>query len=322
MTNYSDFNSKRNSELPVSNNFVDLTDRYANAGMRIGFQHEPTGEQVYFKAFIKAYTETFSSDYVSEAVFGRIDPIHTFKQTTRNISLTFAAPASTVSEGYDNMNRLNKLRAFLYPTYVDHNNALTINQNPLVRMTVMNMFVSQAEAGGYTAKSYSDMFSVSSNDPVLIDAGVGGLGIITNLSINYNIDSPEVGAFQNNGGGYILSKLLEITIDFKVIHEDNVAWVNGSTKNIYGLQGSTGTGVSDEVPPGQSTEQSEAEQTADGEIAVTEGTEIEEGSSSTIDSTYAEDPAGAEASEAEAEANSWGALEGSWMDYSTTPYGY
>jgi len=298
MSDYSNFNSKRQAELPVENNFVDLSDRYANAGMRIGFHHEPTGQQVYFKAFITAFNETYSSEYVSEAVFGRIDPIHTFKQTTRNITLSFVAPASTVSEGYDNMNRLNSLRSFLYPTYVEHNNALTINQNPLIRMSVMNMLVSVAESGGYTPKSYEDMFSVGSNDPVLIDASVGGLGIITSLSVNYNLDSPEVGAFQNNGGGYVLPKTLEISVEFKVIHEDNIGWVNGSTKNIYGLQGATGTGVSNEVAPGQETMAPE-DQTADGELATSENTELEEGSSNTSDSDYGDASAGSEAAEEE-----------------------
>tara|TARA_R110002110_G_scaffold47983_1_gene143533 strand:- start:2303 stop:3349 length:1047 start_codon:yes stop_codon:yes gene_type:complete len=329
----SDFNSRRQTEELDTDTFVDLTDAYAKSGMRIGFQHEPTKKQVYFKAFIKAFNETYSCDWNSESVFGRLDPIHTFKQTTRNITLSFVVPASTVSEGYDNLNRVQLLRSFLYPTYIGHNNALTINQNPLVRMSVMNMLVSVADNGGYGKKSYSDMFARSSTSPAIIDANVGGLGVISNLSIAYNLENPDTGVFQNKGGGYVLPKLIEISLDFKVIHENNIAWVDGHTENIYGLEGATtspavggnlnasegaeealtGTGASIAAAAGRfATGESSDPEVRDadsgswfnavfdrdeeeGELGLTEGATIEEGSASTIESN--EDTATAEQAE-------------------------
>jgi len=326
------FNSKRH-RADVGQNFVDLSDSYANSGMRIGFLHEPTGEQVYFKAFVTAYNETWASDYSSESVFGRIDPIHMFKQTVRNITLSFVAPASTVSEGYDNMNRLNRLRAFLYPTYVNHNNALTINQTPLVRMTVMNMLVSQGD-GGYSTKSYNEMFNVSDTAPSPIDAAYGALGIISSLNVNYNIDSPDVGVFQNNGGGIILPKTLEISVEFKVIHEKNVGWVEGVTENIFGLEdpfgGSTGTwgesqqayNPNDEVPPGSTEYNDDLEAynagtdpdflVSDTDEFPTSETDFEEGSFDTIDDEYAISETGEECSDDEISAANLDILEGDY----------
>ena len=326
------FNSRRHRATPIgNNNFTDLSDEYANSGMRIGFQHEPTGEQVYFKAFVTAYNETWASDYTSESVFGRLDPIHTFKQTVRNITLSFVAPASTVSEGYDNMNRLNRLRAFLYPTYVEHNNALTINQTPLVRMTVMNLLVGQGP-GGYSQKNYRSMFSVSDSSSNPIDATYGALVIITSLNVNYNIDSPDVGVFQNNGGCTILPKTLEISVEFKVIHESNVAWVDGVTENIYSLEDpfgrSTGTwgesqqAPNDEVPSATGTafyDDLDDYNAGIGEFAVsdvdpdgfpTSETDFEEGSYDTIDDDYAVSDTGEECSTDEEYAATINILEG------------
>ena len=72
--------------------YVDGADTYGNAGFSIGFHHLISGKEVYFKAFITSFNETFTPDWSSESVYGRVDPIYTFRQTTRNISLNFKIP--------------------------------------------------------------------------------------------------------------------------------------------------------------------------------------------------------------------------------------
>ena len=62
--------------------FVDTTDSYANQlGMAVSFHHVPSEQNIYFKAFITAFTETYSSDWNEEVVYGRADPIVLFKNT-------------------------------------------------------------------------------------------------------------------------------------------------------------------------------------------------------------------------------------------------
>ena len=118
MTNPNYFNSKKYHPRPSSqqdpngtsltskmhNAFVqDATDIYAQRGFKLIFQHLPTGKTIYTKAFITAYNETFSSDWASETVFGRLDPIHMFKQTTRSATLSFKLVAATHGEAFENM---------------------------------------------------------------------------------------------------------------------------------------------------------------------------------------------------------------------------
>ena len=45
---------------------VDGSDALANKGLVIGFHHVPSSTEVYFKAFITAFNETYSSDWNSE----------------------------------------------------------------------------------------------------------------------------------------------------------------------------------------------------------------------------------------------------------------
>ena len=69
--------------------YADGSDAYANNGFILSFFHIPSEKQVYFKAFITAYNETYSSDWSAETVYGRGDPIYMFKNTRRTITLAF-----------------------------------------------------------------------------------------------------------------------------------------------------------------------------------------------------------------------------------------
>ena len=247
--------------------FVDASDAQANAGFVVSFQHVPSESDVTFKAFITAFNETFNSDWASETVFGRSDPIYMFKNTAREITLALNIPASTVGEAFDNLNRVQELTRFLYPTYdayaetaaieganqPDSINALTITNSPLVRLRVMNLLaarpqIGDAKGGDRDAEKivYSTLgtlenmiqnpgsetkwgtSAVGSNK--IADNYHGGLlGVIKNLSINHNLDNPDHGVFQL-ANGTILPKMIEINLSFGAIHEHTVGWVPASAK--------------------------------------------------------------------------------------------
>ena len=81
----------------------------------ISFYFEPTGEDVYFKAFITTFNDSFTPSYSTTQVFGRTDPIHIFQNTTRQISLAIDVPAASEGEAYENLGRVQKLIGMLYP---------------------------------------------------------------------------------------------------------------------------------------------------------------------------------------------------------------
>jgi hypothetical protein len=141
--------------------YVDGTDALAAKKQIITFYHVNSNHFVAFKAFITAYNESYNSDWASEEVYGRADPIYMFKNTTRKITLAFKVPAATISEAYENLSNVQKLLQYLYPNYkglrprawdTDLNNgkggfsetpgqahANTIAGAPLVRLGVMNL---------------------------------------------------------------------------------------------------------------------------------------------------------------------------------------
>jgi hypothetical protein len=226
--------------------YYAATDDYANKKETfISFYHVPSGKSVYFKAFITSFNESFSSDWTSEQVFGRADPIQTFKQNQRNISLNFKVPAAHAGEAYTNLARIQKLIQFLYPAYSDPTQANTLQQSPLVRMKVMNLLRdapdSVEDATGGSAALYDAYTSGGSG------ADSGLLGVITNLAVNHNLEGDD-GVIEK-GQNTVLPKLLDVAVSFTVIHEHSVGW-NSETKEFadnrlfpYGVQ------LSDMEPP-------------------------------------------------------------------------
>ena len=218
--------------------WVDATDGYANRGHYISFYSVPNSREVFFKAFITAYNETFNSDWAAESVYGRTDPIYMFKNTQRKITLAFKIPCANMSEGYENLARVQELTHYLYPTYTNPGNATTINQSPLVRLGVMNLVADNENSitrgagfANYMNQPGKKNFSNVSAPKTSGQAKFGLLGVVNNLTINHNLESSDgIMEVQDN---FILPKLIEVNLDFSPIHENVLGWENKKFKASY-----------------------------------------------------------------------------------------
>ena len=228
----------RNPETDVTVKNPAVTDGLANiAEAVISFFHVSSERDIFFKAFINSFNESYSSNYNEEEVFGRIDPIFTFRNTRRTIDLSWKIPALSTSEAYENLARVQELVQFLYPNYTNVGDALTMSQSPLVRLKVMNL----AQKTSYTETYWSGPLSSPSTgdgfgDPELQlyssanNPSFGLLGVITSLNVRHNLDDPSAGVIQTKQNT-ILPKLLEVDISFSVIHEDSLGFQKSGQKN-------------------------------------------------------------------------------------------
>jgi len=229
---------------PVTNYYVDGTDSLANRGLTINLVHVPTGNGVRFKAFLMAFNESYNSDWSSESVYGRADPIHMFKQTSRSISLSWKIVAATESEAVENLVRLQSFLQMLYPTYTEKNQAQTINQSPLIRLQMSNMVRKSATPSDLgmlrtTATPQTTGTPTTADtdgNPIPAVPGTGLLGIIKNVSVAHNMENPDIGVLEigrpdKNGGGptnNIVPKAIEVQMDFSVVHEHMLGWTKNS----------------------------------------------------------------------------------------------
>jgi len=241
MANPNDFKATRyQTGAPT---YADGSDSLGNRGFIISFFHIPSQKDVSFKAFITAFNETYSSDWASESLYGRGDPIHMFKNTRRNITLAFKIPAATDSEAFENLGRVQTLLQFLYPGYTDTTSGTTIAQSPLVRIKVMNLLASR-NAAQSSKKSAEDALRagevlphsplqraavtfkdvIESRNPIGSDPKLGALSVIKNITVQHHLE--DIGVLEY-GQGMILPKLLDVNLAFDVIHEHPLGWQDG-----------------------------------------------------------------------------------------------
>ena len=207
----------RNQKLVLDNSYTDGSDALANQGFTVSFQSALTSKTTAFKAFISSFNESYNSNWNAEEVYGRTDPIYMFRNTTRSITLGLLLPAATEGEAQENLIKLQHLIKMLYPAYSEVQGAQTIAQSPLIRLKMINMTNQYKSMVGLEGNiSGAETFMQST-----VSTGPGLLGLITNLSVNHNLDNPAVGVFEV-ANGVILPKLIELQLDFKAIHESTV----------------------------------------------------------------------------------------------------
>jgi hypothetical protein len=81
------------------------------------------------------------------------------------------------------------------------------------------------KAADSTGKTIFNQYT-STNDP-----SKGLLGVITSLNINHNLENRDVGVIQVESNT-ILPKMIEVSIDFAVIHEQTLGW-NDNSKSTF-----------------------------------------------------------------------------------------
>ena len=110
--------------------------------LKLKFEHVPTGRKVEFPAYLENLADMFASQWTAEDVYGRMDPITTFMNTRRAISLSWNVPANSFDDAKRNMLDVNRLMSFLYPLYSEKSGAkgaTAINQGPLMRVSFGNL---------------------------------------------------------------------------------------------------------------------------------------------------------------------------------------
>lgn len=158
---------------------------------------------VKFPAFLTSFTNSFTSSWNEERVYGRLDPIGTFQDTKRSINVGFDIIGDSEASAKENMEMINKITRMLYPSYSKSGNALTLSKAPLVEIKFGNIIQDQ---GG------PDQFL---------------LGWIGTWSATPVLD---MGMF-TPGAGIFYPKVYNATLDFTPQHRQDLAFNKGAGGN-------------------------------------------------------------------------------------------
>lgn len=180
-------------------------------GSKLKFNSLILSGEIEFLAFITSFSQTFASNWNSEQVYGRNDPIGNFQGTQRTLNVSWDVPSGDLAEAKSNLEKMDTLAKMLYPSYAKANftaddgtivgsNALSMNKAPLVRLQYGNLIKNQGN----------------------VSSASGLLGWIGNLTWTPVI---EMGMY--TGGGKLFPKVVSLSIDFTVQHEHNLGKTPG-----------------------------------------------------------------------------------------------
>lgn len=182
------------------------------------FFHVPSEYFVAFKAYLTNFTDDYSTNWESEQVYGRMDPIVTYKNTNRKINCAFQIVGSSVQEAEQNMRRFSVLTQMMYPSYEsaasdgeqtdDGANLATIKNGPLFKVKFLNWIQNSSVPNSVGAEES------------------GLLGWIGGFSF-----APDLDAGTYQVGMDLYPKYYNVSFDFNVIHEHKLGWTESALKN-------------------------------------------------------------------------------------------
>jgi hypothetical protein len=203
-----------------ASSMVYAPDTYAAKGInitidRIGAQSGNT--TVTLNASVESFSDTFTSNFNRDVVFGRTDPIPSYQNTQRVISFQIALAADSFFSGFKNLRDVNTFVQMSYPNYTDHGDQKVFSQAPLIRMRWVGL-VHDSGAEGL----------------------VGTLGTITHTPdleagfFEYSSGSPNKGVkdsvydfdLESNGQFGIVPKVVRLSFDFHPLHQDTIGYDN------------------------------------------------------------------------------------------------
>ena len=148
-----------NNNIKNLNKLTTMTPKAADIGernivedhqLKLQFLHVPTGREVAFSAYLEGFSESFTSDWRSQSVYGRMDPVVNFRSTTRMFNLAWNIPAHGLKHAEVNHSKIDLLISMLYPRYEDKGQfkeGKAITAGPIIGLKFGNLIQNQVDAG-------------------------------------------------------------------------------------------------------------------------------------------------------------------------------
>jgi len=152
------------SDNPAQAQFSDSSDDFKDRGAylviedtrgnKFGNINGDGENKIKFKAFLTAFSDKYTSNWNSTEVYGRMDPIHTFQNTSRSITVSLVIPSVSYKEGIENLQRVQALERLMYPNYETATNdsgkktgPTSITEAPVFKVQFANL-IQDAKSGG------------------------------------------------------------------------------------------------------------------------------------------------------------------------------
>jgi hypothetical protein len=202
---------KQLSKETVGSNVRQVIDLLDSCGYQLEFFHIPTGLSVAFSGFITGFIDSYSSDWNSERVFGRMDPIQGFQGTARVITIDWEVPSDNMPHAKLNLEKAMLLFRMLYPVYDqvagatgNISSASSMSSSPIFKMKFANLIADASSPRGSAKES-------------------GLVGSIAGFKYTPDFES----GFYSDGDGFLYPQTIALSADFTVMHTHTLGWRKG-----------------------------------------------------------------------------------------------
>ena len=112
-------------------------------------KHLPTNDVVSFEGWVTEFSDQYNANWNQESVYGRMDPLPTFENTQRTISLGFDIVSDSINDAAGNLVNINKLIEYQYPLYGEGSRSVqnTLKAAPLLGIRWTNLINNSAQSG-------------------------------------------------------------------------------------------------------------------------------------------------------------------------------
>jgi hypothetical protein len=166
-----------------------------------------------FPAFITSFVDSYKSNWKTEEVLGKMDPIATYKNTNRSISLGFDIPSDSIETAQSNLRKIDLFIKGLYPVYDSGlNGTSTLSSPPMFRVRFSNL-IRNASSGD--EEPYNTLRS-------------GLLCYTDGFDFKPSVESGFFVSYDN-----LYPKLLNVNLNLKIIHEHPLGKTAGAKKLNY-----------------------------------------------------------------------------------------
>jgi len=233
---------------PAENIFGDpsgLEQRiYNDKGYYIHLKHLPSSREVKFKAFLTQFEDQFSSEWNTEQVFGRMDPIKNYRGTQRIITLGWDVVANSLDEAKFNLENCSTLLSMLYPSFDDSANVTGIsteegtidrkkseaditksNNGPLKQVNGNTTRIQGAPL--FKLKFANLIQSTKTSGEATLNIDDGLVGAIDGLTYSPDVEQ----GFFDPSPGILYPQTIRLAFGFHVTHDHALGWKDSSLRN-------------------------------------------------------------------------------------------
>jgi hypothetical protein len=201
-------------------------------GTRLVITHIPTGYTVKLGDFaLTEFSDSVSTSWNKQEVYGRMDPIMNYQGTSREISMGISYKDLSVDFIKERHKEITQLMAFQYPTYAATDNAMAIQSPPLLRVSFANLISqgfennSEGLVCAMDGCSYTPQVGFTPEDSPMVRFG----------GLRAGSDGDLLKETAANAA--ILPKQISLKLKFVVLHEHSLGWHFKADKTAYDWMG-------------------------------------------------------------------------------------